>query len=96
MPSQSENRKKTYLCPKLKKLTLEQPNLILTGHASFGDQGAKDLLEMLYPPPVPEGNHYVRAHFGEPAPIAPLFGLYAGGTILAAGLVGLGLTMVIK
>ncbi len=94
MPLQSENRKKTYLCPKTEEADAEQANLILTGHTSFGDQGAKDLLEN--PPPVPEGDHDVRAYFGEPAPIAPRFALYAGGTILAAGLVGLGLTMVIK
>ncbi len=43
----SDTRKKTYTPPKLNKLTQEQANLILLGHCC--DQGAKDLLDVLYP-----------------------------------------------
>src|SRR5712692_4489472 len=50
MPLQSVTRKKTYSSPNLNKPTREQANLILIGHASCRDQGAKDLLEVLYPP----------------------------------------------
>jgi hypothetical protein len=50
MPLQSETRKKTYSPPKLNKLTPDQATLLLTGHATCGDQGAKDLLDVLYPP----------------------------------------------
>ncbi len=57
MPWQSETRKKTYSPPKLSKLTPDQANLILLGHASCGDQGAKDLLDALYPLLEPEGSH---------------------------------------
>jgi hypothetical protein len=69
----SETRKKTYSPPKLKKLTPDQAKLILIGHASCGSPGAKDLLNVLYPSPEPEGSHDVRAHFEEekPAPITP-------------------------
>ena len=42
MPLQPELRKKTYSPPKLSKLTPDQANLTLIGHASCGDQGAKD------------------------------------------------------
>src|SRR5258705_565602 len=72
MPFQSETRKKTYSPPKLNKLTPEQANLILIGHAGCGDQGAKDLLAVLYPPPEREG-HNVGANSEEedPAQIKP-------------------------
>lgn len=63
MPLQSETRKKTYGPPKLNKLTPEQAKLILIGHASCGDQGAKDLLDVLYPLPAPDRTHNVRGHF---------------------------------
>ena len=71
MPLQSDSRKRTYPPPKLNKLTPERAKLILVGHASRGDQGAKDILEALYPPLKPEGNHDVRPHIEEeePAPI---------------------------
>jgi hypothetical protein len=49
MPSKSETSKKTYSPPKLNKLTPEQAKLILIGHASCGDQKAKDFLEVFYP-----------------------------------------------
>ena len=74
MPLESENRRKTYSPPKLKKLTPEQANLILIGQASYGDQGARDLLEVLYPmPETPEEGRGARAYFEEeePTPIEP-------------------------
>jgi hypothetical protein len=40
---------KLYQSPKLKKLTLEQARMFLMGHASMGDEGAKDLLRLIYP-----------------------------------------------
>ncbi len=52
---QSNSRKKTYTPPKLNKLTTQQANLILIGHASVGDQGASDLLEVLYKLNEPDG-----------------------------------------
>ena len=45
-----ETSKKTYSSPQLNKLTTEQANLILIGHAGCGDRGAIDLLAVLYPP----------------------------------------------
>jgi hypothetical protein len=41
--------KKPYVKPTVTKLTDEQAKLKLLGHASTGDQGAKDLLEMRFP-----------------------------------------------
>ncbi len=71
MPLQSELRKKRYTPPKLSKLTPEQASLILLGHASCGDQGAKELLDVLYRLREPEGSLNVPAHFDgeEPAQI---------------------------
>lgn len=43
-----------YESPRLAKLTLEQAKLRLLGHLSIGDQGAKDLLELLFSEPVPD------------------------------------------
>ena len=68
MPLQAETSKKTYSIPKLSKLTPEQANLILLGHATCGDQGAKDLLDVLYPVPEPRGNHDVPAYFEKERP----------------------------
>ena len=67
MPLQP-TRKKTYSPPKLNKLTPEQAKLLLIGQAGCGDQGAKDLLDVLYPAPESDGNHYVPAHFEEEKP----------------------------
>jgi hypothetical protein len=39
---------KLYQKPTLRKLTPEQACLILIGHASVGDQGAKDLLDLIF------------------------------------------------
>jgi hypothetical protein len=41
--------KKPYIKPTAANLTHEQAKLKLLGHASTGDQGAKDLLEMMFP-----------------------------------------------
>ena len=68
MPLQSETRQKTYSPPKLNKLTPEQANLILMGHASVGDQGRKDLLDALYPAAEHDGNHDVPEYFEEEKP----------------------------
>jgi len=38
-----------YESPAVRKLTAEQARLLLIGHASVGDQGAKDLLELIFP-----------------------------------------------
>jgi hypothetical protein len=35
--------------PALRKLTPEQAKLLLVGHASAGDRGATDLLELMFP-----------------------------------------------
>jgi hypothetical protein len=40
--------KKNYQKPAARKLTPEQAKLLLIGHASVGDQGAKDLLEHVF------------------------------------------------
>ncbi len=73
MPLQSETCKKTYCPPKLNRLTLDQANLLLIGQATCGDQGARELLNVVYPPPEPVRNHNVRANFEdeEPAQIKP-------------------------
>jgi hypothetical protein len=56
MPLESQTCKKPYLAPRLNKLTPEQARLLLLGHATCGDQGAKDLLEMIYPAFQSEGS----------------------------------------
>ena len=43
-----------YAPPRLTKLTMEQAKLKLLGHLSVGDQGAKDLLDLLFTEPVVE------------------------------------------
>ncbi len=68
MPLQSEPRKKTYSAPRLSKLTPDQANLTLIGHASCGDQGAKDLLDVLYPLPEAERNQNVCSHSEDESP----------------------------
>jgi hypothetical protein len=44
-----ENRRKPYEEPTATKLTPKEAKLKLIEHASRGDQGAKDLLEMMFP-----------------------------------------------
>jgi len=41
--------KKPYVKPTATKITDEQAKLKLFGHATMGDQGAKDLLEIMFP-----------------------------------------------
>ena len=43
--------KKKYQAPVAKKLTPEQAKLLLVGHATVGDQGAKELMELVFPEP---------------------------------------------
>ena len=70
MLSPSNPRKKPYTPPKLNKLTPEQGNLILIGHANVGDQGAKDLLEVLYKLNEPDGPEvYAQVEEEEPTQI---------------------------
>jgi hypothetical protein len=44
----ARNTRKPYEKPTVTKLTPEQAKLKLLGHASAGDQGAKDLLELMF------------------------------------------------
>ena len=62
MPLESQICKKTYSAPRLNKLTPEQARLLLIGHATCGDRGAKDLLEVIYPAFPSEGNGCVPAY----------------------------------
>jgi len=43
--------KKEYQAPVARKLTPEQAKLLLVGHATVGDQGAKELMELVFPEP---------------------------------------------
>ncbi len=47
--SDSQTEPKTYSSPKINKVTPEQAKLLLLGQATQGDQGAKDLLDVLFP-----------------------------------------------
>jgi hypothetical protein len=44
--------KKEYQRPSLRRLTPEQAKLLLIGHATIGDQGAKDLMDVVFPDPA--------------------------------------------
>lgn len=46
-PDRKTNAGKGYDKPSVRKLTPEQAKLLLIGHASAGDHGAKDLLELM-------------------------------------------------
>jgi len=48
-PPKKEKRRKPYEKPTVRRLTSEEAKLKLVDHASRGDQGAKDLLEMKFP-----------------------------------------------
>jgi len=54
-PQLPEELPKRYEPPTVKKLTVEQAMLLLVGHASVGDQGAKDLMELVFPNAPPTG-----------------------------------------
>lgn len=43
--------KKAYCAPQARKLEPEQANLILVGRAWDGDEGAREMLEILFPAP---------------------------------------------
>jgi hypothetical protein len=43
--------RKPYEKPTVRKLTPEQATLVLTGHAMMGDQGARHLMDLVYPDP---------------------------------------------
>ncbi len=47
----SQTELKPYSSPRLNKLTPEEAKLLLLGQATQGDQGAKDLLDVLFPDP---------------------------------------------
>ncbi len=84
MPLQPATGKKTYSPPKLNKLTPEQAKLLLIGQAGCGDQGAKDLLDVLYPAPESDENHYVPAYFEEkPAQITSRMSRLIGRAVTA-------------
>jgi hypothetical protein len=51
MHDHEQRVRRPYSPPRLQRRTLEQAKLFLLGHAWAGDQGAKDLLEVLYPEP---------------------------------------------
>jgi hypothetical protein len=48
-PSDLDYRK-PYQPPRLRKVTSSQASLFLVGHAYIGHQGAKELLELIFPP----------------------------------------------
>jgi len=45
----ADENPQSYEKPQLRKLTPEQAQLLLVGHASMGDQGAADLMELVFP-----------------------------------------------
>jgi hypothetical protein len=49
MQSPNVNERRPYAKPILRKLTSEQAFLFLVGHAYPGDQGAAELMELLFP-----------------------------------------------
>ena len=52
-PEVSEEGPKLDQKPTLTKLTPAQARMLIVGHASVGDQGAKDLMEVLFPDETP-------------------------------------------
>jgi len=73
MSLESQTCKKAYSVPKLNKLMPEQAHLLLIGHATCGNQGAKDLLDVIYPEFQSEANDNVHVDFqaGGSASISP-------------------------
>jgi hypothetical protein len=59
--SDSQGKLKTYSPPKLTTRTPEQAKLLLIGHATQGDQGARDLLDVLFPAGLKEDDGPLRA-----------------------------------
>lgn len=52
MQAADGDHRKSYERPQLRRPTSDQAILFLTGHAYIGDQGARDLLELLFPEPM--------------------------------------------
>jgi hypothetical protein len=52
MQSSDISKRKPYERPLLRELTSEQAVVFLVGHAYIGNQGAKELMEMLFPMPT--------------------------------------------
>lgn len=50
----ASNTRRPYEKPTVTKLTPEQAKLKLLDHAIMGDQGAKDLLELMFPDELPK------------------------------------------
>jgi len=101
MPSQSDTRKKAHSPPKVNTLTIAEANQSLIEQTGCGDKGAEvgeDLWHVFYPQHEPEADRDSRASFGEEAPaqFAVRFAAYVGGTVLAACLLGWGLSVVAK
>ncbi len=63
--------------PVLRKLRREEATLFLVGHAYIGHQGAREILELLFPVPrstasvAPEGEPPVPVTLGKPCQIIP-------------------------
>jgi hypothetical protein len=53
-PLQAHISREPYTEPTLRKLTREQATLFLVGYAYIGHQGARDILEVLFPAPNAE------------------------------------------
>jgi hypothetical protein len=64
MPLNSKTSLKAYSPPRLNKLTPEEAKLLLIGHATQGNQGAKDLLDLVYPDLKVEPSKVFRAARG--------------------------------
>jgi hypothetical protein len=60
MQSPNVVKRKPYEQPILRELTSEQAVLFLVGHAYIGNQGAKELMEMLFP--LPMDSRIARTH----------------------------------
>jgi|GEM_PF-6755642 hypothetical protein len=50
-PTQAHINREPYTEPTLRKLSREQAALFLVGYAYIGHQGARDILEILFPAP---------------------------------------------
>ena len=55
-PSAEPEKRKEYKPPGVRKLTPEQAKLLLIGHASVGNEGAKDILGLLFREPEESSN----------------------------------------
>jgi hypothetical protein len=60
VPSCVKDKGELYSLPQLRTRTFEQAAVFLTGHAWIGNEGARDLLELLFPPPPGEPTAQVK------------------------------------